>query len=293
MNPGGSGHEDAGQPAEGAEIELLIDNEYEDTEPAYDGPTDGTPDDGTDADADAGSDGEDAAEGGGGSEGEDGESAALKYDPDENLDRKFVIKHNGELIETDLKELKMLAQKGLDFTRKTMELARYRDIVTELKAMGIESPDDLRSVLAGGSEAPTGNESERAPGVPEVERVAEAILAQPDGEEFGGFVRKLPEQAREALAKNPGALSGLYTDYRNGIAPKLYGEVVKIMAMRPDLDFFQAYAMAGKKMNGGGSRKSGTKAPQEPRGGGARTVMDEVLTDEEYLRITQRLTSVE
>ncbi len=277
------------------EVELLIEDEYGTDTGQSEDVTDGTPGDET-PEGQSGQDDTDDA--GGGSDEGDGESVGLKYDPDENLDRKFVIKHDGELIETDLRELKELAQKGLDFTKKTMALSSYRRMIEELEAMGVDSPQKLREMLAGETaDIPGGSDTERQNPrdgyVPEVERVAEAILSQPDGEEFGGFVRKLPDPARQALAQNPRALSGLYTDFRNGIAPKLYGEVVKTMAMRPDLDFFQAYALAGRKVVPGGSSEDADKAPQEPRRGTFSKAMDEVLTDDDYVRMTQKLTSIE
>ncbi len=281
-----------GKPADGeGEIELLIEDEIADE---INSSAEGRGDEGV-KDEPGGSDEAEAGEKGTEEPGE------LVYDPDENLDRRFVIKHNGQLMEADLKELKALAQKGLNFTHKTMELAKYRQLVETLESIGVTSPDDIVRLVSGqnGETPEPGTTPRRDTVVPDpvsvrADAIASEILSRPDGEAFAEMTRSLPDSAREYLSKDPDSLGRLYNDFHDGVAQRLVPEATKIMALRPELDFVSAYRLAyAGTTDGGASKKASANGVEEPKGKGFSGMADEVLSDDEFIEMTKRLMALE
>jgi hypothetical protein len=201
----------------------------------------------------------------------------LKYDPEENLDKKFVIKHNGKLIETDLKELKMLAQKGIDYSAKTMKLSGYKEMIDTLEQYGVKSIDELNQLIKNPELAEQGLEKvESNP----AEDIASQILAQPNAEQFREVVVGLPDTAKELLSKDANTLGRFYNDFSVGVAQKLIPETTKIMALRPEVDFISAYKMAGDKILG--KAKHGSRKKVQEPSNSFSDFHDDITDDSDY-----------
>ena len=219
----------------------------------------------------------------------DSDTKELVYDSDEESDKNFVIKVNGENIETSLKELKVLAQKGLNYSQKTMALAKHNDLLNSLEQYGIDSIEALNSFMAN-NQGETIQEAEKSPYGEDVEQVATEILQQPNAGEFKEVISGLPDRAMDEVSGNSKMLASLYVDFNSGLAQKLLPETKKVMALRPDLSFYDAYQMAGNRIVGATNNKA--KAIQQPRNSFVEE-NSEVLSDKEFQEITARLSGLQ
>jgi len=214
----------------------------------------------------------------------------LVYEPDEELDKSFVIKVNGELMETSLQELKVLAQKGMSYSAKTMALAKHKDLLGSLEQYGISSVDDLNNFI-------NTNKGEEIKALPEskydegIEQVASEILERDNSSEFKEVISGLPEKAIETVSTDARVLAALYTDFDSGLAQKLLPETKKIMSLRPDMSFEEAYNFAGNRILGGNQNKK-AKVIQQPRNSFVEEHSD-VLSDDEFNAITAKLSGLQ
>lgn len=175
-----------------------------------------------------------------------------------------------ELPINNRQELEDLARKGLNFTRKTQELAKYRTTVDYLNNHNIDM-DTLQTLVEAqnGSKEALGKLAKQAnidvfdvdtdkeftPNpdfaprqMSEVDMVAEEIQQQPEvAEKFRGFMDYTPDSFKNQLASDADTLRKFATDVRNGVADKIMPEAVKLHALRGG-DFIQSYIEAGNKV---------------------------------------------
>jgi len=166
------------------DIELLIENEYEDI-------ADETPD-ATLADENITDEADEADEA-----------------PTQPSGDVFVgIKYNGKEMDLTKEEAVELAQKGLDYSAKTMKLSEHKELLGSLEQYGIKSIEDLNKYMAEG-----GNhiqEPEPSPYSEDVESIATEIMSRENAGEFREVIESLPDSVRKTLAAEAKTLV-LYT----------------------------------------------------------------------------------
>ena len=261
------------------EVQLLIDDEgIMDTTEATEQPTDtNTPE--------AENNAPEVSE----SESGDEESNESKpaYDLDEISDKSYVIKVNGEEIETSLQELKILAQKGINYSQKTMKLAEHKDLLGSLEQYGIKSIDDLNQYMQEGNshiqEMPKSQYSD------EVENVSSEIMEQENVSQFQEVIKSLPPEFVAAIGKDAKLLGQTYNSFNDGSLAALAPEAKKMMALRPTLSFMDAIQLAGSRIYG--EKNTRSKSIQEPKNSFMHENSD-VMTDKEFQEISAKLSTL-
>lgn len=210
----------------------------------------------------------------------------LKYDLDEPSDKDYVIKVNGELIKTSLQELKVLAQKGMSYSQKTMDLAKHKDLLNSLEQYGITSIDELNNFMAQGN---TEIEEVKSQYSNDVEQVAETIMEQSNAMQFKEVLHTLPQEFIELAGKDAKILGQAYNSFNDGTLAKLAPEARKMMALRPTLSFMDAIQLAGDKIYGKPNNKA--KTIQEPRNS-FESKHSDVLTDKEFQELSAKLSTL-
>lgn len=174
----------------------------------------------------------------------------------------YELNYKGETIRATQEELKELAQKGFDYTSKTQDLAKKREI---LELLGDMSPEEVKaltdakngdkealSYLAKQAGVDIYDLNEESAYKPVVESrnydLDDAIKAiQSDTENspiIERWIDSLPSSTRIEFAKDPKILTDLHIEARNGIAQKVIPEVLKSMAMGKHSSFKEAYLSA-------------------------------------------------
>ncbi|MHA2024122.1 MAG: hypothetical protein ACTSWQ_10720 [Candidatus Thorarchaeota archaeon] len=211
----------------------------------------------------------------------------LTYDIDEASDKNFVIKVNGELVETSLQELKVLAQKGMDYRNKTMKLAEHKDLLGSLEQYGIKSIDDLNQYMQEGNshiqEMPKSQYSD------EVENVSSEIMEQENVSQFQEAIQSLPPEFVAAIGKDAKLLGQTYNSFNDGSLAALAPEAKKMMALRPTLSFMDAIQLAGSRIYG--EKNTRSKSIQEPKNSFMHENSD-VMTDKEFQEISAKLSTL-
>ena len=151
-------------------------------------------------------------------------------DTDAKLDKTVILKHDGEIYKIDnLNELRNLAEKGFNATKKFTKLAEDRKALeAQLQALGQEP--NIEAV----------DESSDA-----VNDVAEQILESNYADTFKSDISTLPSEAREFIAGDAKVLQGLAMVYESGLAQKIVPRVKREMAIK-NLSFIDAYMSVGK-----------------------------------------------
>ena len=172
----------------------------------------------------------------------------------------FEVKHNGQVMKLTEDEMLMMANKGFDYTSKTQDLATKRktlDIVDGLDDNLLQTVSDAKS---GNKEAvaklvrdfgidPYDIDTEQTTYKPVVEEknyalddVIEKINRDvPNAETLNGWVNNMPSKSKDFLVNNPNILDELYVHTANGVAQKVMPEVMKQIALNPELDFMGTY----------------------------------------------------
>lgn len=182
----------------------------------------------------------------------------------------ITLKNRGMTIPVNnMDELIKIAEQGLDYTRKTNELAPYRKTIEYIKATGIEESDlqMLAEIKSGNKTAINGLVSKynidvdsyddtakfqpqvdvRIPN--DVDYVAQEIMSNPElANNFKNIVQYVPDSFKTQLASDANVLRAFSTDVERGIAQQILPEANKLMMLNPGMDFTQAYVTAGNKV---------------------------------------------
>jgi len=218
-----------------------------------------------------------------------------------------IIKVNGTVTEIkDPGDIRSLIEKGLSYTQKTQELAKYRDTLSVLNEVGINDAETLRQVLRGEALVDanaidnTGSNMVQEnidPREKEVNQVAEQILSSPKANEMKSIIGSLPDSAKSILQSDARVLAGLYKDVESGFAQKVIPLVNKYMTVN-DMGFIEAYIQAGNDISGNsvvGSKAKRKALESEPRGRGVAKAKsyteDDIfnMSEEEFEKFEQYL----
>jgi len=203
-----------------------------------------------------------------------------------NLEKPIVAKVDGKLLKIDdPKDVASLINKGLDYTKKTQELAQYRNTLQFLSENGLDNIDALKQALVQGVNPEAIQETPAE--VNEVEQVASTILSSPDADDFKSLVSQLPDEAKGLLQSDARVLSGLYGDFKSGLAQQALPLVHQYMAVK-GMDFISAYLTAGSDIKNNSQKASAKKdvLSSEPKAKGKKTKLVDKdlfeLSDEEF-----------
>ena len=182
-------------------------------------------------------------------EGEDLEDKYKKQLEDGfELNEPVYVKVSGHVMEiTDSKDIQALINKGLDYTKKTQELARDKDTLKYLEDNGINDINTLQQVLSGQIQIdPTQLQQPQVtdPKDDHVNQVAEQILQSDKADEMKSIIGSLPSNVKDELSSNAQMLQGLFVDVQNGFAQKIMPLAQKYMSI-DGLPFIDAYIKAG------------------------------------------------
>lgn len=185
----------------------------------------------------------------------------------------YKVKANGQEFDFSLDELKQLAPKAMDYTKKMQEIAPWRKSISALKESGMGESDVnlMIDALKGNKQAiaevlkrtsvdaldiDTDSKSEYTPKqygkdetVQAIEEIVQSISADV---EYATTERVIDHQwdnaSRQAMAKNPSMIRGLHEDVKNGIYSKVAPIAEKMKALgdgrKSDLEY---YIEAGKQ----------------------------------------------
>ena len=189
-----------------------------------------------------------------------------------DFDEEIVLKSRGLKVPVkNMKELIQFGEKGLDYIRKTQEIAPFRKIIEMMQNAGVDEADIqmLADIKSGNKTAINGfaskynidlldvdSEAQYKPQVnipvaTEADEVARDIMANKElHSEFTNVVQYVPQSFKEILAQDAKILRGFAIDVEHGIAQKLLPEANKIMILNPGVDFISAYRAAGERLIG-------------------------------------------
>ena len=203
-------------------------------------------------------------------------------------DDRYTIKVGGEEVEVTIDEMRELAMKGADYTRKTMALAEYRKLIGALEEHGIKSVEDLQEFLSGGGSLEDLQQSEaKVSQTAPVDEVAQQILAQPDAEQFKGLLGTLPEEVKGVMAQDPRVLAMTYNAFHSGEWDKYGAETIRQYKLSGD--FLTAAQRAKQIVDAAeGKTREKRKSASQPSRSYSFDDMAEELTDEEYLKMAAK-----
>lgn len=185
----------------------------------------------------------------------------------------YKIKANGQEFDFSIEELKQLAPKAMDYTKKMQEIAPWRKSISALKESGMGESDVnlMIDALKGNKQAiaevlkrtsidaldiDTDSKSEYTPKqygkdetVQAIEEIVQSISADV---EYATTERVIDHQwdnaSRQAMAKNPSMIRGLHEDVKNGIYSKVAPIAEKMKALGDGrLSDLEYYIEAGKQ----------------------------------------------
>ena len=167
------------------------------------------------------------------------------------LNEPVVVKVDGHVMEiTDSKDIQALINKGLDYTKKTQEIAQHKDTLKFLEDNGINDINTLQQVLSGQVQIdPTQLQQPQVadPKTDHVNQVAEHILQSDKADEMKSIIGSLPYEAKQILESDANVLGGLFNDVKSGLAQKIMPTARRLMTIN-GLDFISAYMQAGKEI---------------------------------------------
>lgn len=171
----------------------------------------------------------------------------------------YELNYKGENIQASVDELKELAQKGFDYTSKTQDLAKKREILELLGDMSAEDVKTLVDANGGDKEALSymakqagvdiydlTEESQYKPVVENKNYELDDTIATIKADTAnGGMIERwidgLPSFTHNEFTKDPKLLADLHIETKNGIAQQVMPEVFKNIAMGKHNSFKEAY----------------------------------------------------
>lgn len=195
------------------------------------------------------------------------------------------IKWKGQEIFIGDDEVDTFIQKGFDYTKKTTDLAKWRQYIELIDEnnLSIEDIATLNAAKNGNTDAlgkivntagvdinDINEYSDYEPQVAvknyELEDVIETIKSdEVHSIKMDQYISMVPESTKELFIENPNILRGLYEDQRSGVAGEIMPEVIKALAINPNADFIDTYRTVGQKIynNNGANSKPGSNAGKQ------------------------------
>lgn len=184
-----------------------------------------------------------------------------------NNEITYKIKANGQEFDFTLDELKMLAPKAMDYTKKTQALAPYRRTIQAMEENGI-SPKDINLLIdmkKGNKEAFASfmkeqnidafdlpdeshnyvpNEYGKDPSIEQRDMVLKEIAEDRENlDRVKDALDNLDPESKSFLFENPNLLKGLHIDVKNGMYDKLMPQAIKYSALdgntKPILEYYK------------------------------------------------------
>jgi len=195
-----------------------------------------------------------------------------EVEPEENEKEedsdKYAITHKGQEMNMSIDELRAMAQKGFDYTSKTQNLSKQRDIVEVAVENGLTKEDlvILADIKSGNKEAMAllankaeidpydiDGSGEYKPEVTDRNYELEDIVSDiksdiQNNTTIDEWITQLPESAIGVFSQNPSVLKGLHVDAQKGLAQEIMPEVMKQMALNPNANFVSMYQTVGKNI---------------------------------------------
>lgn len=191
---------------------------------------------------------------------------ALVEEPTNN-EITYKVKANGQEFDFTLDELKMLAPKAMDYTKKTQALAPYRRTIQAMEENGI-SPKDINLLIdmkKGNKEAFASfmkeqnidafdlpdenhnyvpNEYGKDPSIEQRDMVLKEIAEDRENlDKVKSALDNLDPESKSFLFENPNLLKGLHIDVKNGLYDKLMPQAIKYSALddntKPILEYYK------------------------------------------------------
>ncbi len=189
----------------------------------------------------------------------------------------YEIKANGKVYNMTIEELKRLSSMGMDYTRKTQELAPYRKTISAMRDNGLSDEDinllidikkgknkqaikklltdtgidlmeldDFDDETSNQAYTPTdyGKKYEQSG----VDTVVSRLSSDPVFQQTAEIVSTFDDTSKQFIMSNPDAIEGLHIDVKEGVFAKVMPEAEKIGALdgykRPMLEY---YIQAGQE----------------------------------------------
>jgi len=181
-------------------------------------------------------------------------------DTDSEEPKLYEVKHNGQVMKLTEEEVILMANKGFDYTAKTQDLSSKRRTLDIIDGIDDNILQSLKDAKSGNKEAfaklaeemgidPYDVDVENSNYKPVVEDknyalndVIEKINRDTDNATIlNGWVQNIPKKSQDFLADNPVILDELYQHTVSGVAKNVMPEVMKQMAINPQLDFMSTY----------------------------------------------------
>lgn len=200
---------------------------------------------------------------------EEEETDTTEEDESDSIDEPetYSITIGGQEVNLTLEEMKLFAQKGGDYTRKTQDLAKSRADIELMNEKNLSHEDlvMLADIKSGNKEAfaamakqagidplDVEDTSSYVPEVAERNFELEDVISgiredTVNGSTIDGWISALPQGVKKVLAEQPAVLKGLHIDTINGVSKDIMPEVIKQLAMNPNADFVDTYQTVGNK----------------------------------------------
>ena len=200
------------------------------------------------------------------SEDEEPTEESTEEAPTEEKVPTYQMKANGMEFEFTPDELIALAQKGMDYTKKTQQIKPWREVISALeeKNLGKDEVNLMIDVLSGDKDAiaqvikkagidPLDLDIEAGNYVPknygrnsvelEISDVLESIAKDPEYRTTSYIVEKdWDDASREAFVKDPNMIAALHVDVKNGNYDKVAPRMLKKKALdggrKSDIEYY-------------------------------------------------------
>ena len=181
------------------------------------------------------------------------------------------IKARGAELELTEDEARELASKGIDYTLKTQELAKWKRLIENAKDIPESDLNAIKALRDGNKDAllqlakeynidlydldaekepevPNYLEQGNQPNTEELQRISQRIEADTETRpKVEQVLDVLPNEFKEQMVANPKLLEGLYVDIKQGITDTILNEALKSYYVSGG-DFLNHYQSAYQKM---------------------------------------------
>jgi len=181
------------------------------------------------------------------------------------------IKARGTELDLTEEEAKELASKGIDYTLKTQELAKWKRLIENAKDIPESDLNAIKALRDGNKDAllqlakeynidlydldaekepevPNYLEQGNQPNVEELQRISQRIEADTETRpKVEQVLDVLPNEFKEQMVANPKLLEGLYVDIKQGVTDNILNEALKSYYVSGG-DFLNHYQSAYQKV---------------------------------------------
>ena len=181
------------------------------------------------------------------------------------------IKARGTELDLTEDEAKELASKGIDYTLKTQEIAKWKRLIENAKDIPENDLNAIKALRNGNKDAllqlakeynidlydldtekepevPNYLNQSNQPNVEELQRISQRIEADKDTlPKVEQVLDVLPNEFKEQMVANPNLLEGLYVDIKQGITDTILNEALKSYYVSGG-NFLNHYQNAYQKM---------------------------------------------